>query len=133
MGVEVIPRSLPQPTPIEKIIAGDYQPATISIVWTQVDLGALYRCDAILPAGFNLSRHCNEDFDRLISASAAGMDAAKRRQMIIDQGNISYDVAAHSLLYISQSMVPVNIRLKNTIASAHGDLWSLSDIWVEAE
>jgi peptide/nickel transport system substrate-binding protein len=133
IGVEVIPRSLPQPTMVEQVVAGDYQLATFSIFWTLDDLGVLYRCDAMPPAGFNLARHCNAEYDRLNSGSAAEMDADKRRRMIIDQGNISNDDAHYGLLYFTQGVVPVNSRVKNLFFSAFGEMWSLTDAWIEAE
>jgi peptide/nickel transport system substrate-binding protein len=130
IGVEVIPRSLPQPTMVEQVLAGDYQLATVSIFWSLDDLGVLYRCDAIPPAGFNLARHCNDEYDRLNTASAAEMDAEKRRLLIIDQGNISNDDAHYGLLYFTQGVVPVNNRVRNLFFSAFGEMWSLSDTWI---
>jgi peptide/nickel transport system substrate-binding protein len=132
VGVEIVPRVLPQTTLMEQVIAGNYQMSTLKIFWTLDDQGVLYRCDAIPPAGFNLARHCNSEYDRLNTESQTELDPAKRRALMIDQGNISNDDAHYGLLYFGQSVVPVNSRVRNMFYSAFNELWSLTEVWVEA-
>lgn len=133
VGVEVIPQALPQPTLMERVLAGDFELSMMSITWTLDDLGVLYRCDAMPPAGFNLARHCNEEYDRLNTLSLGEMDPEKRRQLIIDQGNVSNDDAHYGLLTFGKAVVPVNPRARNVFYSPYGELWSLSDVWVRQE
>lgn len=130
VGVEIEPKSMPSPTMMDSVIGGTYEMATLRIFWTLDDQGVLYRCDAIPPAGFNLTRHCNEEFDRLNTASQMELDPEKRLQLMIDQGNIANDEAYWGILYFNESVVPVNTRVRNAFFSAFGDLWSMTDIWL---
>src|SRR5699024_7802460 len=124
------PKAMPSPSLSDAMISGDYEMATSKIYWTLDDLGILYRCDAFPPDGFNLTRHCNEEYDKLNTASQTELDPDKRLQLMIEQDNIANDDVYWGLLYFSQSVAPVNTRVKNAFYSAFGELWSIPDIWL---
>ena len=130
IGVDVQPRSGPIPTISEQTIQGNYELTLIGITWNLDDQGVLYRCDAFPPAGFNLARHCNPEYDRLNDESILELDPEKRRELIIEQGNVSNDDAHYGHLLFGQSVVPMNTRVRNAFNSAFGNLWSLTDAWV---
>lgn len=133
VGVEVTPAALPIPTLNEQIIGGNYDLSSVNITWTLDDLGVLYRCDAFPPAGFNLPRYCNPEYDRLNDLAIVELDAEKRRELIIEQGNISNDDAHWGLLYFGKAVVPLNKRVHNIFPSAFGELWSYPWVWLDAE
>lgn len=134
VGVEVLPKSVPAPTLSEQVVgSGDYEISTTGITWTLDDQGVLYRCDAFPPAGFNLPRHCNPEYDRLNTESQTELDPEKRRQLMIDQGNISNDDAHWGIMYFGQGVFPVNSRVRNAFFSAYTELFSYADLWIKAE
>ena len=133
IGIEIIPKALPAPTLIELAVAGDYQLATMKITWTIDDMGVLYRCDAIPPGGFNLARHCNPEYDRLNDESLYELDPEKRRELIIEQGNVSNDDAHFGLLYFGKSIFPAQPRVRNFFANGILGVWSQARMWVADE
>ncbi len=133
IGVEVIPSAIPAPTLAPQIIDGSSQLALIKITWTIDDLGLLYRCDAIPPAGFNLPRVCNEEYDVLNDEALYELDPERRRDLNIQQANIANDDAHWGVLYFGQSIFPASPRIHNFFANGISGMWSTPLLWVSEE
>jgi ABC-type transport system substrate-binding protein len=70
-------------------------------------------CIAATPLGFDYSRIYNRELDRLNDAAVFELDSAKRRELLIAQGNVVNDNAHLGLLYFSKAIFATQPRLRN--------------------
>lgn len=131
VGIEVKPATN---YVFDDVLAGKTQLAIGGIIWTAPDQGTLYRCDAIPPDGFNLSRHCNEEYDRINTESVYELDPDKRLELLIEQSDVINDDAPWPLLYFTKGATIVQPRVHNFYAAGiTAGLWSYNKIWIEQE
>lgn len=117
----------------DDIQAGKFQIAIVGWGWNIPDQGALYRCDANPPGGFNLSRYCNEEYDRLNTEAIYELDEAKRIDLLVEQSNVVNDDAPWPMLYFNKLAAIAQPRVRNFYAGPLGGVWSLSRIWLADE
>ena len=131
IGLDIQPRAIAFPEMQERQASGDFEVTFHGWGGFLDDQGALYRCDALPPHGFNLQRICNPEFDRLNDASLFELDPVKRRELWIEQGNIVNDGAHLGLLFFRTSTYATQPRVKNFVASPYSTSWPLAWIWLE--
>jgi peptide/nickel transport system substrate-binding protein len=129
IGVNAQPASLPFTVIEDRKDTGDFDVVISGWNWFGDDMGHLYRCDA----PFNAQRICDPEFDRLNSASMYELDPARRRELLIDQGNIVHDGAHLGWLYFDQVIYAAQPRVRNFFATTHAFSSSFPWIWLDDE
>ncbi|MDQ3444141.1 MAG: ABC transporter substrate-binding protein [Chloroflexota bacterium] len=133
IGVDVRTMSVPFPVRVERETTGDFE--IVLHGWGGVgdDLGILYRCDAFPPHGYNIARICNSEFDRLNDESLFELDPDKRRELLIEQGNVVNDSAHTGLLHFTKTVLAAQPRVRNVHANAYQEIWSHPWMWLAGD
>jgi len=129
VGIEVQPVALEFAILGERLDTGDYAIALAGL-GVSGEQGDLYRCDRLPPNGGNIQRICNPEFDRLNDASLVELDPVKRRELVIEQGNVVNDAATLGLLFFRQATVGARSRLRNFFANDYAQAGALPWIWL---
>ena len=90
-----------------------------------------FTCDAI-EDGFNFMGYCNPEYDQLDDAQLREFDAAKRRELLIQQTELIWTDLPVSPIRFGVARTGYNARLHNFYPNSYGFLWSLPYVWVEA-
>lgn len=132
IGAEMIPGSIPFPTLIDRIIAGNFEMAVSGFSWS-VDggQGDMFRCDATPPNGFNRMRYCNEEYDRLDELQRTELDVEERIDILIEQSNIVNNDAAVGITVFTKDILGSAPRVRNFYPNGYSNFWSLPYIWIE--
>jgi len=130
IGIDIQSTAIPFQVQLEREEKGDFQVSLLAWHWASDDLGLLYRCDAFPPDGFNIARVCNPEFDRLNDESLFELDPAKRRELLIAQGNVANDNAQLGLLHFNRTIYASQPRVRNFFANAYRSVWSLPWMWI---
>lgn len=132
VGVEMLPTAIPFPTLIENVNAGTFQMATSGFSWdVNGDQGAMYRCDAVPPNGFNRMRYCNEQYDELNTRSAQELDPEKRIDLLVEQSNIINNELANWIVVFTRDIMAHGPLVHNFLPNGYGEFWALPYMWVE--
>ncbi|MDQ3655348.1 MAG: ABC transporter substrate-binding protein, partial [Chloroflexota bacterium] len=133
IGVDVRTKSVPFSVRLERETTGDFEIILLGWAGFRDDLGILYRCDAIPPNGFNIARICNPEFDRLNDESLFELDPDKRRELLIEQGNVVNDSAHLGLLHFTRTVLAAQPRVRNFHANAYQEIWSHPWMWLAGD
>ncbi len=131
VGLDIQPRAVAWPELQECQFSGDFALMLNGWGGFKDDQGVLYRCDAVPPDGLNFQRICNPEFDRLHDASVFELDPARRRELLIEQGNIVNDEAHLGLLFFRTSTYATQPRVRNFVPSPYTATWPLAWIWLD--
>ncbi|MGI8963656.1 MAG: ABC transporter substrate-binding protein [Thermomicrobiales bacterium] len=131
IGLDIQTAAIPFPTLIERATRGDFELLLIGFVWSNDDMGLLYRCDALPPNGFNAARICDPEFDRLNDESQFELDPDRRRELLIEQSNVANDNAHLGLLYFTKTVYATQPHIQNFFANSYLGVWSLPRLWIE--
>jgi peptide/nickel transport system substrate-binding protein len=132
VGVEMIPAAIPFPTLLDNNDAGNYQMSVLGFSWS-VDggQGDMFRCSAVPPAGFNMMRYCNEEYDALDAASQVELDQAKRIDILIEASNIVNDEMAAGINVFRKQIEGASPRVHNFFPNGYSRIWWVNYAWVD--
>jgi peptide/nickel transport system substrate-binding protein len=135
LGIDLVPSKIPFETLVERVMSGDFAMVQLGFGSTNPDgdQGGMFRCDAAPPAGLNIARYCNPDYDALNDAQAFELDPDTRRQMLIDQSNIVNDQAALMFIVFLKLVAGAGPRVHNFVPNGYLYCWSYNKIWLDAE
>jgi len=135
IGLELVPTKIPFESLVERVMAGDFDMVQLGFGATNPDgdQGGMFRCDAAPPAGLNLARYCNPEYDALNDAQAVELDPEVRRQLLIDQSNIVNDEAALMFIVFLKLIAASGPRVHNFFPNGYLYCWSFNKIWLDAE
>ncbi|HVL24616.1 MAG TPA: ABC transporter substrate-binding protein [Thermomicrobiales bacterium] len=132
VGIEMIPAAIPFPTLLDNNDAGNYQMSVLGFTWSVDGLqGDMFRCSAVPPAGFNMMRYCNEDYDKLDAASQVELDDQKRIDILIEASNIVNDEMAAGINVFRKSIYGGSPRVHNFFPNGYSNVWWVQYAWVE--
>jgi peptide/nickel transport system substrate-binding protein len=132
VGVEMIPAAIPFPTLLDNNDAGNYQMSVLGFTWSVDGLqGDMFRCSAVPPAGFNMMRYCNEEYDKLDAASQVELDDQKRIDILIEASNIVNDEMAAGINVFRKSIVGGSPRVHNFFPNGYSNIWWIQYAWVD--
>jgi hypothetical protein len=83
--------------------------------------------------GMNAQRICHPEFDRLHEASIFEIDPNKRRDLLIEQGNIVNDAATRGIVYFKKNIVATRPHLRNFFANVHSVVACFPWLWLDEE
>jgi peptide/nickel transport system substrate-binding protein len=115
----------------DDLLAGKFEIAIVGWGWNLPDQGALYRCDAMPPTGFNLSHYCNETYDQLNTDSVYELDPDKRVELLIEQSNVINDEVPWPVLFFNKLASIAQPRVHNFYANALAGVWSYNRMWID--
>jgi peptide/nickel transport system substrate-binding protein len=130
IGVDAQPVSLPFGIIGERRDVSDFDVVISMWNWFGDDMGDLYRCNMMPPHGFNWQRICSPEFDRLNDASRVELDPVKRRQLLIEQGNVVHDEAHLGWLFFTQGIYAAQPRVRNFFANTYAFSQCFPWIWL---
>jgi peptide/nickel transport system substrate-binding protein len=132
VGVEMVPVILPFPTLLEDDQSGNYQMSLLGFGWDP-DGGQdiMFACDMVPPAGFNLQRYCNEEYDALIVPSKTELDVEKRIDILIEMSNIANDDAAVGITVFLKDIYGASPRVHNFFPNGYDTVWWLTKAWLD--
>jgi peptide/nickel transport system substrate-binding protein len=133
IGVEMIPAATPFPTLLDNTASGNFQCAVLGFSWSvDPDQGAMFRTDAVPPAGFNRMHYSNAEYDKLSDEQLRELDVDKRIDMIVEQTNIVNDEVAAGVIVFRKSIYGNGARVHNYFPVGFGEMWSIPYVWVES-
>jgi peptide/nickel transport system substrate-binding protein len=132
VGIEMIPTAIPFPTLLDNNDAGNYLMSVLGFSWS-VDggQGDMFRCSAVPPAGFNMMRYCNEEYDKLDAASQVELDQQKRIDILIDASNIVNDEMAAGINVFRKSIYGGAPRVHNFFPNGYSNIWWVNYAWLD--
>jgi peptide/nickel transport system substrate-binding protein len=132
VGVEMIPAAIPFPTLLDNNDAGNYQMSVLGFSWS-VDggQGDMFRSSAVPPAGFNMMRYSNEEYDKLDLASQSELDQEKRIDILIEASNIVNDEMAAGINVFRKSIYGGSPRVHNFFPNGYSNVWWINYAWVD--
>ncbi len=135
IGVDVRTTAIPFLVRLERETEGDFEIVLLGFGWSGFgdDVGIVFRCDAVPPHGYNVARICNPEFDRLNDKWLFELDPEKRRELLIEQGNVVNDNAHLGLLHFNKAVVAAQPRVRNFHASAYHGIWSHPWMWIAGD
>lgn len=132
IGIEMKPVTIPFPSLVDMVIAGDYDMALSSFGWN-VDggQGVMFRCDATPPEGFNRMRYCNPRYDELDELQLRELDVEKRIELLTEQTNIVNDEVAAGLVVFQKRIAGHSPRVHNYLPNGYNSGWSMPWVWIK--
>ncbi len=132
VGVEMVPVVIPFPTLLEDDQTGNYQMSLLGFGWDP-DGGQdiMFACDMTPPAGFNLQRYCNEEYDALVQPSKTELDVEKRKDILIEMSNIANDDAAVGITVFLKDIVGASPRVHNFFPNGYDTVWWVTRAWLD--
>ena len=131
VGVEMIPSALPFPTVIDQTDASNFEMAILGFNWSaDPGQGTMFRCDSVPPAGFNMMRYCNEEYDELDEQQARELDLDARIDILLEQSNIVNDEMAVGINVFRQDTDAASPRVHNYLPSGYSRVWWLTRAWL---
>lgn len=111
----------------------DYQIALLGFSWDVTgDQTAMFSSTSYGPTGFNFMKYSNADVDRLNSEANVELDAAKRRDLLVQSANLVNDDLPVGILSFGRNRDGYNVRVKNWNPNGYaGLLWSIPFAWIE--
>jgi len=135
IGIELTGAAMPFPTMLERLNTGDFTLSLTGFSFTpDGNQGVMYRSDAWYPAGFNIARYANPDYDALDTAQQRELDVAKRRDLLIQASNILAADVPNVPIVFDQSVIASDPRLHNFHPSGYfaASVWQIPWVWREA-
>jgi peptide/nickel transport system substrate-binding protein len=132
VGVEMLPAAIPFPTLLENNDAGNFQMSVLGFSWS-VDGGqhVMFGSEYTPPAGFNMMRYSNPDYDALIEPSLTELDVEKRIDILTEMSNIVNDDAAVGITVFRKSIMGASPRVKNFFPNGYSNVWWLTRAWLD--
>ena len=131
IGIEMTPIVLPFPTLLDHVTSGQFVMAVVGFTWdTDPDQGTMFRTDAKVPAGFNLTAYSNPEYDRLNDLQNFELDFEKRIELIIEQTNIVNDDVATCVTTFNKTIQSASPRVNNYFPNAYSKYWSYGYTWL---
>ena len=132
IGIEIKPVATPVPALIDAYAGGNYVAGMLGFEFgIDGNQGAMYRCDSTYPSGFNFSKYCNPEYDKLDAEQLAELDPEKRRALLIEQSNIlAADLPNGPLVFDSGVAVSLP-RVHNFFDAKYSSIWSINWIWID--
>jgi ABC-type transport system substrate-binding protein len=84
-----------------------------------------------MPAGFNMMRYCNEEYDKLDAASQVELDDQKRIDILIEASNIVNDEMAAGINVFRKSIYGGSPRVHNFFPNGYSNIWWVQYAWVD--
>jgi peptide/nickel transport system substrate-binding protein len=133
IGVECTPELLPFATMLDQMDARDFGMVLLGFSWDPTgDQGPMFTC-AAQEGGFNYQSWCNADYDALQEQQLAELDPAKRREILIQQGQIVWEELPVGIFRFGVGRTGVNLRIKNYYANDYSFVWSLPFVFIGEE
>jgi len=133
IGVEMTPK-LVEFSAMQEVTDGthDFQMFLQGFGWDPSgNQGTVFRCDAY-KGGFNSSKYCNPEYDRLDDQQLRELDRAKRRELLIEQSKIVWNDLPVGIYRMGVERPGYSDRLHNFFPSGNGGVyWSIPFVWVE--
>ncbi|MEJ7837392.1 MAG: ABC transporter substrate-binding protein [Thermomicrobiales bacterium] len=133
IGVEAFPSAVPFPTLSDSADAGTFDCVVWGFSWDSTgSQDAVFGTDFIPPAGFNVMRYSNPEYDALIPREKQELDREAAREILIEQANIANDDAAAGIVVFRKDINGSRATVHNFFPNGYGLLWSVARTWVEA-
>jgi peptide/nickel transport system substrate-binding protein len=133
IGVEAFPSAVPFPTLSDSVDAGTFDCCVWGFSWDVTgSQDAVFGTEFIPPAGFNVMRYSNEEYDALIPLEKQELDRDKARDLLIQQANIANDDAAAGIIVFRKDINGSRASVHNFFPNGYGLLWSVSRTWLDA-
>lgn len=132
IGVEAFPSAVPFPTLTDSADAGTFSCVVWGFNWDATgSQDAVFGTENAPPAGFNVMRYSNPEYDALIPLEKRELDRAAARDLLIQQSNIANDDAAAGIIVFRKNINSSRRTLHNFFPNGYGLLWSITKSWVE--
>ncbi|MGB3307778.1 MAG: ABC transporter substrate-binding protein [Thermomicrobiales bacterium] len=134
IGVELTAAAMPFPTMLERLNKGDFMMSLTGFSFTpDGNQGVMYRCDSFYPAGFNIAKYCNPDYDKLDEEQQHELDPEKRKDLMIEAANILAEDLPNVPLVFDKSTMASDPRLHNYYPTGYfaAPVWQFSWVWIE--
>ena len=117
---------------VDAFTNADFDLSYTTIFWTaDGDQGAIFRCDAAFPDGFNLSFWCNPEYDALDDQQLVELDRPTRIEILEQMSDIVNEDVPYVILYYPQEIAGSSARLRNFYPNGYSLLWSLNFVWID--
>lgn len=134
VGIEAFPSAVPFPTLSENADSGQFDCCVWGFSWDVTgSQDAVFGTDFVPPAGFNVMRYSNPEFDALIPQEKQELDRDRAREILQQQQNIVNDDAAAGVLLFRQDINGSRASLHNFFPNGYGLLWSITRTWVDPQ
>jgi len=134
IGVEAFPSAVPFPTLSDNADAGTYDCVVWGFSWDVTgSQDAVFGTEFAPPAGFNVMRYSNAEYDALIPQEKQELDRDKARDILIQQANIANDEAAAGILLFRQDINGSRATVHNFFPNGYGLLWSVPKVWLDPQ
>ncbi|HWV35630.1 MAG TPA: ABC transporter substrate-binding protein [Thermomicrobiales bacterium] len=134
IGVELTSAAMPFPTMLERLNKGDFMMSLTGFSFTpDGNQGVMYRCDSFYPAGFNIAKYCNPEYDKLDDEQQRELDPEKRKDLMIEAANILAEDLPNVPLVFDKSTMASDPRLHNYYPTGYfaAPVWQFSWVWIE--
>ncbi len=132
VGVEMLPSAIPFPTLLENNDAGNFQMSVLGFSWS-VDGGqhVMFGSEYTPPAGFNMMRYSNPEYDALIEPSLTELDVDARIDILTEMSNIVNDDMAAGITVFRKSIMGASPRVKNFFPNGYSNVWWITRAWLD--
>ena len=133
IGVKIDLQTMNGAVLFDRMQSGDFEVALTSI-YPSVDGNQtfLFSCEAG-STGFNFSRYCSEEWDKLDAEQREEFDANKRTELLIEQSALIWQDQPVGPLRFGVGRTGYTTRLQNFYPNSFGTLWSLPYVWIEGD
>lgn len=133
IGVKIDVQNVSGAVLLDQLESGDFEIA-LWAVGLPVDGNQtfLFSCDAS-STGFNFSKYCSQEWDKLDEEQRSEFDANKRTQLLIDQSQLIWEDQPVGPLRFGVGRTGYTTRLQNFYPNGFGTLWSLPYVWLEGQ
>jgi peptide/nickel transport system substrate-binding protein len=132
LGLQMTASKIPFDAIIDAIFSGNFDMLQVGWGWTNADgdQGQLYRCDAAVPNGFNMTSYCNADYDRLNDAQLLELDPVKRKALLVEQSLIVNDDLPFTILFFLKLAAAAQPAVRNYRPNGYLAFWSMNKMWL---
>jgi peptide/nickel transport system substrate-binding protein len=134
IGVEAFPSAVPFPTLADNADAGTYDCVVWGFSWDVTgSQDAVFGTEFAPPAGFNVMRYSNAEYDALIPQEKQELDRDRAREILIQQSNIANDEAAAGIVVFRKDINGTRATVHNFFPNGYGLLWSVPRVWLDPQ
>lgn len=134
VGVELTAAAMPFPAMLERLDSGNFALSLTGFSFEpDGNQGVMYRSDSFYPAGFNIARYSNPEYDRLDDAQQRELDPVKRKALMIEAANILAADLPNVPLVFDKSIVASDPRIHNYYPTGYftAPVWEIPWVWSE--
>jgi len=134
VGVELTTTAMPFPTMLERLNKGDFALSLTGFSFEpDGNQGVMYRSDSFYPAGFNIAKYSNPEYDKLDDEQQRELDPAKRKDLMLEAANILAHDLPNVPIVFDKSIVASDPRVRNYYPTGYfaAPVWQFPWVWVK--